>query len=144
MEYYENGGGAVAKLAWSSPSTAQTIIPTSQLYLPNQLPTVALTTPTAGFTVADPASVTLAATAADADGQIAKVFFYDGSASLGTLTNVPYTLTAARLAFGSHSLSAVATDDRGGTNKSAVVVINVTAGSGRRFGLRACLKRQKG
>src|SRR5262249_31378718 len=33
MEYYENGGGAVAKLLWSSPSTAKQAIPTSQLYV---------------------------------------------------------------------------------------------------------------
>ena len=32
MEYYENGGGAVAQLSWSSPSTAKTIVPQSQLY----------------------------------------------------------------------------------------------------------------
>ncbi|HTH46998.1 MAG TPA: PA14 domain-containing protein [Candidatus Limnocylindria bacterium] len=135
MEYYENGGGAVAKLAWSSPSTSQTIIPTSQLYLPNLAPFVALTSPAPGFTVAGPASVTLTATATDADGQVAKVVFYDGSSAVGTLTNTPYTLTVPRLPVGFHSLSAVATDDRGATNKSAAVTINVTAGSGRRFGL---------
>jgi hypothetical protein len=32
LEYYENGGGAVARLAWSSPSTPRAIVPTSQLY----------------------------------------------------------------------------------------------------------------
>ena len=32
MEYYENGGDAVAQLLWSSPSTPQTVIPQSQLY----------------------------------------------------------------------------------------------------------------
>jgi PA14 domain/Chitobiase/beta-hexosaminidase C-terminal domain len=32
MEYYENAGGAVAKLAWSSPSTTKDIIPQTQLY----------------------------------------------------------------------------------------------------------------
>jgi len=32
MEYYENGGGAVAQLLWSSPSTAKQAVPTSQLY----------------------------------------------------------------------------------------------------------------
>lgn len=33
MEYYENGGGAVAQLLWSSPSTTKQAIPTSQLYV---------------------------------------------------------------------------------------------------------------
>ncbi len=32
MEYYENGGGAVAKLSWSSPSQPKEIIPQNQLY----------------------------------------------------------------------------------------------------------------
>lgn len=32
MEFYENGGGAVAKLAWSGPNVSKQIIPTSQLY----------------------------------------------------------------------------------------------------------------
>jgi hypothetical protein len=32
MEFYENGGGATAKLFWSSPSTAKQAVPTSQLY----------------------------------------------------------------------------------------------------------------
>ncbi|HHW49482.1 MAG TPA: DUF4469 domain-containing protein [Clostridiaceae bacterium] len=34
VEYYENGGQAVAKLLWSSASQAKEIIPQSQLYLP--------------------------------------------------------------------------------------------------------------
>jgi hypothetical protein len=32
LEYFENGGGAVSKLLWSSPSQAKQIIPRSQLY----------------------------------------------------------------------------------------------------------------
>jgi hypothetical protein len=32
MEYYENGGGAVAKLWWSSPSLAKQIVPQTRLY----------------------------------------------------------------------------------------------------------------
>jgi hypothetical protein len=34
MEYYENGGGAQAKLSWSSPSIAKAIVPQIQLYPP--------------------------------------------------------------------------------------------------------------
>jgi hypothetical protein len=34
MEYYENGGGAVAQLRWSSPSTPRQIIPQAALSLP--------------------------------------------------------------------------------------------------------------
>ncbi|MBI3857013.1 MAG: PQQ-dependent sugar dehydrogenase [Planctomycetes bacterium] len=38
MEYYENGGGAVAKLSWSSPSTAKQIIPQARLFPGGSLP----------------------------------------------------------------------------------------------------------
>jgi murein DD-endopeptidase MepM/ murein hydrolase activator NlpD/lipopolysaccharide export system protein LptA len=44
VDYYENGGGAIAKLSWTSASQAREIIPPTQLYL--QLPP----TPTAIFT----------------------------------------------------------------------------------------------
>jgi len=39
MEFYENGGGAVAKLSWSGPSTPKAIIPQSQLYSSSAPPT---------------------------------------------------------------------------------------------------------
>jgi glucose/arabinose dehydrogenase len=39
MEYYENGGGAVAKLWWSSASTPKAIVPQSQLYSSSSPPT---------------------------------------------------------------------------------------------------------
>jgi hypothetical protein len=39
MDYFQAGGGAIAQLSWSSPSTAQTIIPQGQLYpFSNPLP----------------------------------------------------------------------------------------------------------
>jgi hypothetical protein len=39
MDFYENGGGAVAQLSWSSPSIAKEIVPQSQLYPPGGPPT---------------------------------------------------------------------------------------------------------
>lgn len=43
MDYFQAQGGAVAQLAWSSPSTAQNIIPQTQLYPINSLPPVFFT-----------------------------------------------------------------------------------------------------
>jgi len=40
MDYFQAAGGAVASLSWSSPSTAQAIIPQSQLYPITTLPPV--------------------------------------------------------------------------------------------------------
>ncbi|WP_052754354.1 PA14 domain-containing protein [Calothrix sp. 336/3] len=42
MEYYENGGGAVAQLGWSSLSQTREIIPQSRLYLPSNPPRITL------------------------------------------------------------------------------------------------------
>ena len=62
MEYYENGGGAVAKLSWASPSTAKQIIPASQLYpsTPGALP--------AGWSAQDIGSVSVAGSTTQSNG----------------------------------------------------------------------------
>ena len=135
LEYYENGGGATAHLSWSGPSTPKTIIPQAQLYPPNQPPGVALTSPVNGFSVAGPASVTLVADATDADGTISKVDFLADGALVGSVTTPPYSITWTKAAEGHHTLTAVATDDRGTANTSSVVAISVTLGSGARFGI---------
>ena len=45
LDYFQAAGGAVASLAWSSPSTAQTIVPQTQLYPITTLPPVFFTSP---------------------------------------------------------------------------------------------------
>ncbi|HZQ48289.1 MAG TPA: PA14 domain-containing protein, partial [Verrucomicrobiae bacterium] len=40
MDYFQAGGGAVAQLAWSSPSTSPAIVPSSQLYPDQTVPPV--------------------------------------------------------------------------------------------------------
>lgn len=45
MDFFQAQGGAVAQLAWSSPSTAQAIIPVSQLYPITTLPPVFFASP---------------------------------------------------------------------------------------------------
>ena len=38
MDYYENGGSAVARLLWNSPSTPKSVIPQTQLYVATNTP----------------------------------------------------------------------------------------------------------
>ena len=59
----------------------------------NLPPTVALTAPANNAQFAAPASITVTANAADADGTIAQVEFFRGATSLGVDTTSPYSVT---------------------------------------------------
>ncbi|MBI1177607.1 hypothetical protein GC207_09230 [bacterium] len=137
MAYYENGGGAVAQLSWSSPSTAKAIIPQSQLYPTNDVPpTVSLTSPTGGSTyTADSAAVPVSADAVDPDGTVTKVEFYSGANHIATLNQEPFEFTWTKVSPGSYSLTAVATDDGGLSSTSAPVSLTINASLGTPYGL---------
>jgi plastocyanin len=91
----------------------------------NALPTVNITSPTDGTIMAAPYSGTIQATATDSDGTISKVDFYANTNLLGTDTLSPYSLAVSNLAAGTHTLTAVATDNRGASNASAGVILSV-------------------
>ena len=136
MDYYENGGGAVAKLSWSSPSTPKTIVPSSQLYpLVNPPPNAVLTEPVNNSTYLASATVTIAANAAAQFNALREVDFFRNTTFLGAVSNAPYTLTVNGLGQGSYALTAVAVDTTGLAGTSAPVNITVTAGSGQPYGL---------
>jgi hypothetical protein len=136
MEYYENGGGAVAQLSWSSPSTSKTIIPTSQLYpVHNSPPFVIINNPVNGQNFPATATITLNSTAGDSDGYVTSVDYYSGTNLLGRATNSPYYLTVPGFSQGTYALSAVATDNGGSTFTSGTANITVGTGSGGPYGL---------
>jgi RHS repeat-associated protein len=93
----------------------------------NAPPTVSITSPASGALFNAPASITLTANAADSDGTVAKVDFYDGATLLGTSTAAPYGVTATNVAAGSHSLTARATDNLGAVTSSTAVSVTVDA-----------------
>jgi chitinase len=96
----------------------------------NQAPAVSITSPAASASFTAPASVTITASATDADGTIAKVDFYSASAKIGTATASPYSYTWTGVVAGTYSLTAIATDNAGGTTTSAAVNISVTGNTG--------------
>ena len=137
MEYfYQNQGGAVAQLSWSSPSTPLQIIPASQLFpATNPPPVVSLTSPLNGAAATATASVSLSANADALYNTLSGVAFYANNILLGSVTNAPYELTVPGLAAGNYTLTAVATDGSGLASTSAPVSLTVTNGSGLPYGL---------
>jgi hypothetical protein len=107
------------------PSVAKMVSVGTSLAAPSS-PTVALTAPANDASFTAPATVELAATAADPDG-IAKVDFFTGTTLLGTDTTAPYTYTWTGVQSGSHSLTARATDIPGSSATTAATTITVRA-----------------
>jgi Bacterial Ig domain/Carboxypeptidase regulatory-like domain len=92
----------------------------------NKAPTIRLTSPTAGATFTTSASVSIVASVADSDGRITRVRFYSGNTQIGSDTNGPsYSMTWRNIPEGTHTITAVATDDDGARTTSAAVTITV-------------------
>lgn len=91
----------------------------------NAPPRVALTSPANNSLFQAPGTFNLSADAADTDGSIAKVDFYNGEALVGTATAAPYNIAVSGLTPGPYSFTAAATDDRGARSVSAPVAVSV-------------------
>ncbi|MDF2456850.1 MAG: Chitinase [Cytophagaceae bacterium] len=95
----------------------------------NASPSVSLTAPLNNATYSAPANITVSATAADADGTISKVEFYQGSTLIGTALTSPYSITWNNVAAGSYSITAKAFDNLNASTVSNAAAITVTSGS---------------
>jgi Big-like domain-containing protein len=93
----------------------------------NAPPTVALTAPSSGAAATAPASIALAATAADSDGTIVKVDFYAGTSLIGTASSAPYAVNWTGVPAGTYSVAAMATDNSGATAMSSARTITVSS-----------------
>jgi cellulose 1,4-beta-cellobiosidase len=93
--------------------------------IPNQAPTVAISSPAEGATFTAPAAVPVSASAVDSDGQVVQVDFYANAALLGTRMVAPFSIDWTDVAAGSYALTATATDDKGATVTSSLVNIVV-------------------
>jgi len=105
-------------------TTAITVLSDSNL-----APTISITSPSSGNMFVGPANITINATVADSDGTISTVEFFDNGQSigLGTASGAnQYTFNWTNVAFGNHSLIAIATDNGGKTavSNAANIIVN--------------------
>jgi PA14 domain-containing protein/CotH protein/Big-like domain-containing protein/chitobiase/beta-hexosaminidase-like protein/lamin tail-like protein/Ig-like domain-containing protein len=131
MEMYENGGGALASLFWSAPSTSREIVPSTQLYPPtssNIPPSITITSPATGAVFVATSTINLLANANDLDGVVYKVEFFSGPTKLGEDVSNPFGFAWSNVPAGQQTLRAIATDDSGLMSTSAPVTISVLAG----------------
>src|SRR6266581_495915 len=84
-------------------------------------PTVSITAPANNAVFTPPANITVTATAADTDGTVTKVEFFDGATLVGSGNVAPYSVTLANAAAGTHTLTARATDNNGAVTTSGAV-----------------------
>jgi hypothetical protein len=112
-----------------SANTATAAAVTVTVFNPDTIPpTVSMTAPAAGATVIG--TVTVSATASDANGVVGLQFLLDGAALGAELTAAPYTVgwNTTGSVNGTHTLSARARDAAG--NQATSTAVSVTVGNG--------------
>jgi len=93
----------------------------------NNAPTAQITSPANGATLTAPANISIAVTASDSDGTVAKVDFFQGATLLGGDATPPYNFSWTNVPAGTYALRAVATDNLGATGNSQTVSVTVRA-----------------
>ncbi|HEY5883470.1 MAG TPA: Ig-like domain-containing protein, partial [Pyrinomonadaceae bacterium] len=103
-------------------------------------PVVNITSPTNGSVLPSPGSISLQATATDADGAISKVDFFHGETKIGQDTTSPYAAPWNSVSSGTYQVTARATDNAGMivtspaitliVNDTPTISLSVHAGSG--------------
>ena len=122
---YDNQGATTISTA------AVVTVTVAVIVTANIPPTVNLTAPVTGSTYTAPAIIPLTATAADSDGTVSKVEFYNGVTLLGTATVAPYSYSWSGVAAGSYTLTAKAYDNQGAVTTSVAATVTVAAATAR-------------
>ncbi len=112
---------------WFSDATVGVIYRRGDFVGGNHGPTITMTSPLADSNFNAGAPITISADAADADGSIVRVEFFDGSDKLGEDTTAPYSFVWNNAPVGAHRLIARAQDNLGAATDSAAIPITVGA-----------------
>ncbi|MDJ1470513.1 Ig-like domain-containing protein, partial [Xanthocytophaga flava] len=92
---------------------------------PNQLPVISITSPASGTDLTEGTTLSITTNVTDSDGTLVKVEFYANETKIGEAASAPWSFSWANLSAGAYALTAKAIDNKGGSNTSAVVNINV-------------------
>jgi len=92
----------------------------------NKPPVVSISSPVSGAIFSPLSSITITASATDADGTIARVDFYNENYFLSSDFTSPYSFIGTNVPEGSYTITAKATDNAGATTSSTPVIVNVS------------------
>ena len=96
-----------------------------RVYQVDKPPVVSISAPGNNSTFCSGNPISLTALASDPDGTVSSVAFYDGNTLLGTVTSAPFTYSWSNAASGSHTITAVATDNANVSTTSTAISVNV-------------------
>jgi hypothetical protein len=91
----------------------------------NLAPTVGITAPANGTSVAAPGNITLSVNAVDTDGTVSKVEYYNGTTLLGTSTAAPFSFNWVNAPAGNYVVTAKAYDNAGAASVSTPVNLHI-------------------
>lgn len=135
ITFAANAPGQTLTVEWTLPlmaSNGYVTLQSAALTAPgaNNPPFALLIQPTNDAVFASPASIQLEAVAEDFDGTVTNIALYANSNLLTQAPNAHQTFTWNNAPLGHHRLTAVATDDRGGSRSSVPVEIFVHGTNG--------------
>ncbi len=122
-----SGNYSMTATATSSAGLSRSIVRQIRVLGANTPPTISITAPASGATYTAPASIPIAVTATDPDtgGSIKLVEYFANGTQFGASNVPPYGTVWTNVPAGTYSITAGATDDRGGQTMSAPVSMTV-------------------
>jgi glucose/arabinose dehydrogenase len=123
-----DGGAASHTIDTPAANTTYTATYTDIGPVTNVPPSIALTAPANNSSGTTGVPMLLTANAADSDGSITGVEFFENGVRIGsTATSPPYGATWTPATLGARSLTARATDNSGATTNSAAITVSISA-----------------
>jgi hypothetical protein len=119
------GTYSITAVATDNYGISTTSAPVTLIITPDVPPTAAITYPASGSTYASGSTIYLLAAASSTDGAVESVSFYNGSTKLKTDAYEPYDYNWPKVAAGTYTITAVATDNYGVSTTSAPITIIV-------------------